>query len=212
MYKLFEGDQKLKTKLMNMVSVESVTRVQSTEGISRIKARVRFGKSVIMMTDYSRRPVGGGEGEGEEAPPIRPLTHNSSTEISYSIECGREFERPEIVLAVEVEAARDRPIKDPVAGGEGGEGKDVYNTCVFPDGMEAMENLLKEEGLVLPQQEMIVYLFMYFDFFEREWEMDKFIIEGAFGEGGENSEGEWESEEEGEEEEGSASGAFEKVD
>jgi len=132
--------------LASLVTVEDFSKIESFDGTTRIRSRVRIGKEstgdfFFLNFEYDRRPQGrsGGEGGGkgevggdgerkDEVGVIRPLSYGMGTFVTYAVTLseGYTVEPPLPLLIVEIDAKRDRPNKKllPQAFEEEGEGEE----------------------------------------------------------------------------------------
>jgi hypothetical protein len=161
--------------------------------------------------------------EEEEESPQKLLSDKTATEVSFTITYTHGHTEAQPLLVLEINGLKDRPMKDCIGMDEIEEGKegesDSYFVQLFEEELGAFDNYLGSAGVEFEEREMCVYFLMALEGFEREWEIEKFVLEGIFGgaDGGSDAgseSGEEEVEEDDELGDGSPNSqeVFEKVD
>ncbi|GMH94367.1 hypothetical protein TL16_g12887 [Triparma laevis f. inornata] len=201
-------------------SVPKYTRVESLDGSTRIKAQVvvepgkQHSRSTSQSTspitisfDYERKPhelpnpPQVPPASNDEQPPIRPLSYNKGTIVTFTVTAALGFEEEVPLIMLEIEGKRDRPLKDCVSREELEESdsdesdserkdhdesnKDTYAVMADEDGMELLRKAF--EGACSPEDaediddQSLIYSILTFGFYDTEWDVPKCIVEGLFG-------------------------------
>ena len=147
---LEEEDGNRGAEFAEILTIEEFSKVQSLDGTTRIRSRVRVGKEgddfFFLHFEYDRRPKGGDvvvveeeeddekhqledKDNEEKSNVVRPLSYGKGTSVTYvvTISPGFTVEPPIPLLVIEIDAKRDRPNKSllPRDFGQEEEGEEV---------------------------------------------------------------------------------------